>query len=249
MKLACNYCPEAELLVREGRIDIDYFKFPALGFQVGLLHDADAFEAVTRQARALRPFLLHGLYPDMDRLIASSKTPGLSFHPGFYKKRWPGARKPIATAQSLQERYPRMDFISAENEPYTDPALVSKVVRRAGCSFLLDISHAYISSRRMGVGIWEYLDRLPLDRVNEIHINGWAEKDGRIMCHVKINEAGYEILEKLLARYTPKIITVEYGREDDPISCGCPVIRPGESSAAAMEEIVEQVERIKGIIS
>ena len=66
MKLACNYCPEAELLVREGKIDIDYFKFPALNYQVGLLHDTDAFEDFAAQMAAVRPILLHGIYPAME---------------------------------------------------------------------------------------------------------------------------------------------------------------------------------------
>lgn len=248
MKLACNYCPEAELLVREGRIDVDYFKFPALEYQVGLLHDLNAFEEFAAQVAALRPILLHGLYPDMDRLVAASKTPGLSFHPELDKC---AADDIIACIQSLQKTYAHLDFVSVENSGAIEaqPLTLSEIVRRSGSTFLLDISHAYCTSRRLGLDIWDYLSKLPLDRIYEIHINGWIEKGGDIMCHVKTNEAGYQILKELLSVCEPQIITVEYGRENDRIGCGCPVLRPGEMNAAAMEEIVEQVERIRKIIS
>lgn len=44
----------------------------------------------------------------------------------------------------------------------------------------------------------KYIHRLPLGRVHEIHINGWAEKDGQIMWHIKINnEAKDEIVEQV----------------------------------------------------
>ena len=241
MQLACNYCPEVELLVREGKIDLDYFKFPALNYQVPLLHNTDAFEVFAERVSALRPILLHGIYPEMDRLIHACKTPGLSFHPD-------GA---IDSICALQKKYAYLDFISIENSGAIElqPLVLSEIVRQSGCTFLLDVSHAYCASRRLGMDFWAYLSQLPLDRVYEIHLNGWIEKDGGIMCHVKINEAGYAILKELLTICEPKIITIEYGREDDRLGCGCPIIHPGEINERAMEEIVEQVTRIRKIIS
>jgi len=240
MKLACNYCHEAGLLVREGKIDIDYFKFPALNFQVDILHDADAFEIFAERVSALRPILLHGIYPAMDRLVPASNTPGLSFHPG----------KDL-DIPALCKQYAHLDFISIENSGAIEsqPQALTELVRQSGCSLLLDVSHAYCASRRMGMDFWDYLSLLPLERTYEIHLNGWIEKGNDIMCHVKINEQCYEILEELMALCAPQIITIEYGRDDDRIGCGCPILRPGEINERAMEEIVEQVTRIRKIIS
>jgi hypothetical protein len=250
MQLACNYYPETEALVREGKIDIDYFNFPALGYQVDVLRGADAFAPFAERITPLRPILLHGVYPDMDRLVALSKTPGVSFHPNA---------DPIGDAvqalRRVRETYAHMDFVSVENMPslrfgeLIKPEVITEMAERSGCDFLLDISHAYCASRALGEGFRAYLSKLPLERVSEIHINGWAEKDGGIMCHVKINEAGYEILKELLTACQPKIITIEYGRDDDRIGCGCPVMRPGEMNERAMEEIIEQVRRVREIIS
>jgi uncharacterized protein (UPF0276 family) len=247
MKLACNYCHEAELLVRERKIELDYFKFPALDFQVGLLHDANAFEAFAARVSALRPILLHGIYPEMDRLVPASRTPGLSFHPELGKCT---PNELAAFIQSLQAEYEHLDFISIENSGTIElkPLVLSQIVRQSGCTFLLDVSHAYCASRQLGMDFWTYLSQLPLERMHEIHLNGWFEKDNDIMCHVKTNEAGYTILKELLTICEPKIITIEYGCEDDRIGCDCPILRPGEINERAMEEIVEQVTRIRAML-
>ena len=248
MKLACNYYPETEALVREGKIDIDYFKIPALDCQADLLNNPSACEEFAARAGMVRPLLLHGWYPSMDRLIEISKTPGISFHPDLGNAT---ANDIVAFIQSLREKYAHLGFISVENSGPIEaqPLLLSEIVRESGCTFLLDISHAYVSARRLGIDLRAYLAKLPLERVSEIHINGWIETAADIMCHVKINKAGYEILKELLQVCTPQIITIEYGRDDDRIGCGCPLIRPGEMNAQAMEEIVEQVERVREIIS
>ena len=249
MKLACNYCPEAELLVREGKIEIDYFKIPALDSQADLLNDPGACEEFAARAGALRPLLLHGMYPSMDRLIEISKTPGISFHPDLDSST---VNDIVSFVQSLQAQYAHLDFVSVENSGAAieaNPLALAKIVRQSGCTFLLDISHAYCTSQRLNMDFRAYLSLLPLDRIHEIHINGWAEKDGDIMCHITINGQGYEILEELLTVCALEIITIEYGRENDRIGMGCPILRPGEINAAAMAEIVEQVERIRKIIS
>lgn len=58
----------------------------------------------------------------------------------------------------------------------------------------------------------EYIGRLPLERLYEIHINGWMHTERGMMAHTKIHEEGYELLEEVLSRTKPRIVTLEYGR-------------------------------------
>lgn len=269
MKLACNYYPETEALVRAGKIDIDYFKFPALGYQMDILSDEDAFAGFAARVGALRPILLHGLYPSthdvsspalaeafdfaaMDRFIRMTETPGVSFHPGPGKD---GLGVIIKNLRFLSERYAHMDFVSVENIPPTpcdnplaQPEVITEMVTQSGCSLLLDISHAYCAARALGEDFRAYLSKLPLEHIYEIHINGWIEKGPDIMCHVKINELGYQVLEELLQCCDPKIITIEYGRDVDRIGAGSPIMRADRMNAQAEDEIVEQVARIREIM-
>lgn len=278
MKLACNYYPETEELVSKGTIDIDYFKFPALGFQTGILEKdrKEDFEAFTARITKLKPILLHGLYPaphdlssttltedfdfeTMNRFIEQTKTPGLSFHPTLTVID-PSAdskalvRTIIRNLQFIKKHYADMEFISLENGdsfrfgPLIDPQVITEIIRESGCQFLLDISHAYCASRCRNENVRDYLSKLPLDHVYEIHINGWLEKADDVMCHVKIQEEGYAVLKEVLAASHPEIVTLEYGRNNDRISAGIPLVCLDRKNPMVKKEIVEQISRLKCMI-
>jgi uncharacterized protein len=278
MILACNYYPETEGLVREGLIDIDYFKFPALGYQINM-GDPDLktnLEEFLLRVSAIKPVLLHGLFPDplnlasanmidtfnpslYTRQIEVSKTPVLSFHPTLaatgpetdYDK---VANNIVRNLRFLAVFYSGMEPIEVENldglrfGKLIDPQYISDIVIRAECSFLLDISHAVCASRHLKKDIRDYLRLLPLEKVTEIHINGWIFRGADIMCHTKINEDGYQLLRELLDVCNPKIITIEYGRDNDRIGAGIPLISPDKSNELVKLEIIEQVQRIRALV-
>jgi uncharacterized protein (UPF0276 family) len=276
MKLACNYYAETEKLARDGIIDIDYFKFPAVVPQMKIMEKAAEFEKFMSGVTRIRPVLLHGLYPaphdlaspefisDFDyetvnRLIKLTGTPGISLHPSLNKidpaideKRL--VKIIIDNINFLRQEYAGMDFISIENVDsrrfgaLIKPEVIAEIVNGAQCSLILDISHAYCAARHTGEDFRKYLSRLPLKQVYEVHINGWFEKDNDIMCHIKINETGWQVLKDLLDYCSPEIITIEYGRSDDRLGSGCPVMSLDKANPDAEQEIIEQITRIREII-
>jgi len=278
MKLACNYYRETEELAQSKAIDIDYFKFPALPFQMDILtyENLDRFEDFAARIGKIKPVLFHSLYPaphnlcspafvtdfdaeTVDRLLSATKTPGISLHPssGDVNPAIPEKRlvnTVIGNIGFLREKYRDVDFLSVENldglrfGALIKPEIMSEIIEQAECSLLLDISHAYCVSRILGEDFRKYLFRLPLERVCEIHINGWIEKGTDIMSHVKINDTGYRILKELLDYCAPKIVTVEYGRHNDRIGSSCPVLSPDKVNDEAKKEIAEQVSRVRDIL-
>jgi len=276
MKIACNYYLETEQLFDSKIIDIDYFKYPSLEFQMGIMEDLFAFENFCNKLTTKRPILLHGLYPaphDLssvtlqsdfnyeitNRLINMTKTPGLSFHPTLsrlsndvpFKKTF---RTIIENAIFIKEKYAGMEFMSLENcdsiqwGELIKPEVITQLINETGCDFLLDISHAYCASQCLNVPFNNYLKLLPLEKTIEIHINGWIVKDNSVMCHTKIHEEAYAALREVLKCCNPKIITVEYGRPNDRLGSGCPVMSPDKINNEAKNEIIEQITKIKEII-
>ena len=279
MKLACNYYLETEELAREKKIDIDYFKIPALGSHMKMLEKQNIgeLEKFISRVTKIKPVLLHGLYPNpfdlssptlindydsdtLDRILNLTKTPGISVHPCLVKV------DPVIPEKQLintivsniiyfRKKYSDMDFISIENPDNVKfgalikPEVLTEIINQSQCSFILDISHAFCVSRIIGEDFRTYLSRLPLKQVSEIHINGWIEKDNRIMCHIKINDMGYQILKELLNYCNPQIISIEYGRDNDRLNVGSPVISPDKINDEAKKEIIEQVYKIREIIS
>jgi hypothetical protein len=107
-----------------------------------------------------------------------------------------------------------------------DPGFIGDVLEAADCGLLLDLAHARITAAHRGVETITYLERLPLDRVAELHVSGPREVDG-VLCdvHGEPQLADFELLDWVLGRCRPKLVTVE-----------CAVERP---------RIAEQLERVR----
>lgn len=94
-----------------------------------------------------------------------------------------------------------------------EPDTFSQLIDEIGVDVLLDLAHAQISAFNMG---WknprEYLERLPLNKVVEIHINHPYNDNGKQMLdrHLPIGESDIELLRWVLER-TPnaQVINLE----------------------------------------
>ena len=164
MKFAINYSPQAEKLWREGRIQVDLFKcpdWPDLVAQVGAIHDVYVHCAL---------ITWRGELDDVDfdllqRWLDTTETLVINTHFALAQSDFaPASRitpeavveKALRVLSPLCERF-GAEKIVIENLPYpapsasweesplpevVDPAVISEVVSRAGCGFLLDIAHA-----------------------------------------------------------------------------------------------------------
>jgi uncharacterized protein (UPF0276 family) len=91
---------------------------------------------------------------------------------------------------------------------------IAEVLQRADCGFVLDIGHARVSAAALGMNVHDYLDRLPLDRVVQIHVSGPRVRNGRLAdVHEPLQEIDYTLLDFVLARTHPRVVTLEYIRE------------------------------------
>ncbi|WP_299176361.1 DUF692 domain-containing protein [uncultured Neptuniibacter sp.] len=68
-------------------------------------------------------------------------------------------------------------FVYEESE-LTEGQFMAAVCSEADCGLLLDLNNAYVNQRNLGESVEDLLKELPLDRVGEIHLAGFAEQDG-----------------------------------------------------------------------
>ncbi|WDV46617.1 DUF692 family protein [Clostridiaceae bacterium M8S5] len=276
MLIGCNYHEETVRLVKENKIDIDYYKFPALGYQMDVFDSPDLIELkkLANRLKQTKPINLHGLNPslhnicsktfieDLDvdivrELIDICELKGLSIHldgSDINDTRAELLERVVNNIRYVKNTFNDLEFFALENigllrNPFVYEAdFISEIIQQSDADFLLDISHAYVAAKSLKIDIWDYMKVLPLDRVYEIHINGWIEKGSQIMAHTKIHEEGYRLLKQVLDISKPKMITIEYGRHNDRINSGCPVMKKDVINVRAMDEIEEQVIRIRRIL-
>ncbi len=99
------------------------------------------------------------------------------------------------------------------------PEFYVKLLEATGLNLLLDTSHAFVASYQLGMDIYEYLDRMPLDKVREIHFSGvgYDKEKGYIDVHGVMKDRDYEVAkylashQKLTNGQCLDMITLEYG--------------------------------------
>lgn len=58
------------------------------------------------------------------------------------------------------------------------PEVIQRVVEEADCGLLLDLSHARLAARQLGIDEREYVSALPITRIREIHVTGIQRFEG-----------------------------------------------------------------------
>ncbi len=243
IKLAVPDHPLTRRLIATGEIAVDYLEttgprvdtaIDALPDQPFLLHNSVWNWSLAHPA-ALEQ---QNVVPVTLDMIERPRAPWLSIHLGFSAAEvvfdgWmksasiPMPRDPLfeiicRNVRALAQVLPVPLLI--ENLDYNpggaydfvcDPDFIADVLAETGVGFLFDLAHARVSAARLGFGIDDYLDRLPLDRVRQIHVSGprW-QAETLVDTHDPLLDDDYDLLESLLHAARPTVLTLEYDKEE-----------------------------------
>ncbi len=98
------------------------------------------------------------------------------------------------------------------------PDRITQMLEGAECGFLLDIGHARVSAAVLRVDVHDYLSDLPLKRVMQVHVSGPRMRGGRLVdAHEPLQEPDYTLLDFVLERTQPQVVTLEYIREREAL--------------------------------
>jgi uncharacterized protein (UPF0276 family) len=107
------------------------------------------------------------------------------------------------------------------------------VLERADCKMLLDVNNVYVNSKNHGFDPRAWIDRIPSERVVQIHVAGHlVRRDGfRIDTHAEdVADDVYDLLEHTLRRIGPK-----------------PVLLERDGNFIPLDELLAQVRRLSEI--
>jgi uncharacterized protein len=230
IRLAANWSITLEKLLRKIDPPVDYLKIP-------LERDcAQQLEA----ARPLRPVLLHGWGPPyragmreipdpelLRELAQSSGTPYLSVHLDMQPEDFDGEPNELEASERIAgsirnlREVTGLDVLLENCASYAwserpafvvSPEFIATVLEAANANLLLDLAHVRVSAYHRGETELEYLERLPLHRVREIHVSGpRLEPEGLRDRHLPLTETDYNFLEHALTKAKfVHTITLEY---------------------------------------
>lgn len=240
MKIGCNLSTELMELINEDKVSVDYVKIfysksdeeiPEEYKSYGklLLHGVGTDVPQHTGTNELSSVNWNQV-KDKVKFCNSSF---LGLHCGTYTSDWNGQEVTYEMVKkrmgcSIKSWKENLDIeILIENLPYTpyyetnnpkiikhsvSPKLISELCEEYEIGLLLDLAHAKVAASGLGMPIKDYLLALPLGRVKEIHAVGTRMTEvGLRDNHLEMNEEDYEILEYVLKRTWPEIVTLEYG--------------------------------------
>ena len=116
----------------------------------------------------------------------------------------------------ILENMPSFPYSSYESE--ADPERITEILETTNCNLLLDIAHARIAAQIRRIDVCDYLNSLPLRRVRQIHVSGSRMRNGYLYdAHEPLEEFDYTLLEWVLERTQPQILTLEYQKEREAL--------------------------------
>ena len=273
MKLCVNYLEEVKELVEEEKIGfIDYIKLFSIN---GDLSPLD-------WCASKKDVMFHGLagekasnvadidfFKDRDiklqkRYFEISRTPYMSMHINALSDIPQNEEDALKVIKENVSRLTK-EFdkkILLENIPgiwgrgdlnfYSSPEFISKVIAETNTGFLFDIGHARVASEVLNIPFDEYVNRLPMNKIEEIHLSGCMKNSkGRLVAnHSKMNEEDFKFLSKLLEKSkTLKVVTLAYGIiKVGTVIGNPPVVAYGIVNERAKEEVYTQLLRLKEML-
>lgn len=234
IELGCNYSLELMKLLNDERVKVDWVKLAKE------LRYKEQFKAVN----SIRPILFHMVpratsdkfsegwnYDNLNKAIEECQSPHVASHLLASRDNYKEAitreilkedvveklihkKRNIKTAL-LIENMPQ-NYLPKGYEHFAEPEMIAEICDEAGVGLLLDLAHLKVSAWYRGESELEYLKRLPLHLVKEIHVSGPRKTDsGYYDVHQNMREEDFEFLESVLSLTNPCIVTLEYGGEGE----------------------------------
>jgi uncharacterized protein (UPF0276 family) len=72
-------------------------------------------------------------------------------------------------------------YYSHHTSQLSEGAFLAAVCAEADCGLLLDLNNAYVNQCNLGESLDDLVDALPLERIGEVHLAGYSERDGRLI--------------------------------------------------------------------
>ena len=239
MKLAVNYSPALAELVARGRAEVDLYKLPAWPDLVAklstdgvgpsyihfpLLVGTGAGGPIDTETNAAPD------WAQIDALLETTHTPWVSAHMGPRPEDHPGLvgitpeaqvktliQMLIADLHPLVTRYgPErivgeniFEFYGMHLRAAMFPEVLSGAIEASGCGFLLDLSHAQLAARALGVDPYAYVEALPVTRIREIHVTGVQRFDAPWIDRARATGVDPHLIGQLADQYVDHLPMID----------------------------------------
>ena len=123
-------------------------------------------------------------------------------------------------------------YLSYRASTLSEAEFISELLSRTDCDLLLDINNIYVNAVNHGFSASEYLSKIPMQRVREIHLAGYEDRDSYLLDahNSRVSPPVWELYEEVISKY-PDIPTLIEWDNDIP---SFTVLREEADAASAL---------------
>lgn len=115
-------------------------------------------------------------------------------------------------------------YVELAKSTWHEAEFLGEIARKTGCGLLLDLNNLYVSSQNHFWSIDDWLDRVPLDRVGEIHVAGHERIEDDAGHPLLIDSHGdpvsepvFDLLARVRALAGPRPVLIERDNNVPPL--------------------------------
>jgi uncharacterized protein len=123
-------------------------------------------------------------------------------------------------------------YVELADSTMTEWEFYTRVVRDAGCHYMLDINNVYVSSENHGFEARRYLDAIDASRVVQMHLAGHTRESSGIIVDTHDRPISDEVLA-LYADFWPR--------------CQAPTLVEWDAAIPPLREVLREVDRVRAV--
>ena len=104
-------------------------------------------------------------------------------------------------------------YLQLQGHEWDEIDFLDELVRRTGCTLLLDVNNVHVSAHNLGFDAAAYLDRFPAQAISEVHLAGHShDTQGALLIDshdAAIAEPVWALFRRLIARIGPHPTLIE----------------------------------------
>ena len=104
-------------------------------------------------------------------------------------------------------------YLQLQGHDWDEIDFLDELVRRTGCTLLLDVNNVHVSAHNLGFDAAAYLDRFPAQAISEVHLAGHShDTQGALLIDshdAAIAEPVWALFRRLIARIGPRPTLIE----------------------------------------
>lgn len=117
-------------------------------------------------------------------------------------------------------------YVGFRNSTMSEAEFLTRLVNRADCRLLCDVSNVYLSSHNMGYDSRAYIDSMPADAIDELHLGGFTPEEDEatpgaelwVDTHAaRLTGPAWDLYAYAIHRFGPKPTLIEWDADIPPL--------------------------------